>query len=855
MTTATQYVCANEIRRALVRNTRRADGRPVLNGIDFVEVASSDQKTLRLTFIHPLPGQSSAVPPSPAPALAAGNVVIAGGVRITGIRVETVRAAQNILTVTVNRPGDFSVYTLSLVRSASDLTAPAGFDPELAAIEFSFKVACPSEFDCRAEALCAHESQAQPAINYLAKDYASFRTVMLDRLSLLVPEWKERNPADLGIALVELLAYVADYLSYQQDAIATEAYFGTARRRISVRRHARLVDYSLFEGCNARVWVQIRLKEGSDNVLLLRKTAKGPVRLLTAVEGQSPVIAAGSTAQETAMAMQPIVFELMDDERLFQQHARMTFYTWQNQNCCLPKGATRATLAGNYPNLTKGTVLIFQEMKGPKTGLPEDADPLHRYVVRLIRDARNETDPLNQQPVAQIEWHAEDALPFPLCLSSKTDSEHGEDEFEDVSVALGNIVLADHGRTIEQEEDLGIVPPPRIFRAPSSFGFAPGGEFQGGGNGTSTGALQPVYPRYRPALKERPLTYAAPHPFGEVADPLQPARSALQCPRTAVRPDIVSLTSTVESSSTQWMVKRDLVTDSRDQNDCVVEMETDGTAFLRFGDGHSGNRPVSGSHFSAVYRVGNGIRGNIGAETLGHIITENPHIAGVANPLPAQGGAEPESLDEARRNAPVAFRTQDRAVTMDDYAGMTERDLRVQQAAASLRWTGSWHTVFLTVDRKGGLMVDPSFETELRNSLERYRLAGQDVEIDNPRFVPLEIEMHVCVQADYFQSDVKRELLQVLSNRVLPDGRLGVFHPDNFTFGQSVYLSPVYAAAASVAGVGSVLVTTFQRQGTPSSEALQDGELKLGRLEIARLDNDPNFRDRGVLRLMVEGGK
>lgn len=351
------------------------------------------------------------------------------------------------------------------------------------------------------------------------------------------------------------------------------------------------------------------------------------------------------------------------------------------------------------------------------------------------------------------------------------------------------------------------------------------------------------------------MTHAAPHPFVEGEDPFQPARSALQCPRTAVRPKILSLTSTVESSSIPWTVKRDLVSDSQDQNDCVVEVETDGTAFLRFGDGYYGNRPVSGSHFRVVYRVGNGIRGNIGAETLGHIITENPHIAGVANPLPAQGGTEPESVEEARRNAPVAFRTQDRAVTMDDYADMTERDPQVQQAAATLRWTGSWHSVFLTVDRKGGLTVDPSFETELRSSLERYRLAGQDVEIDNPRFVSLEIEMQVCVQPDYFRSDVKRELLQVLSNRVLPDGRLGVFHPDNFTFGQSVYLSPLYAAAAAVAGVGSVLVTTFQRQGTPSSESLQNGELKLGRLEIARLDNDPNFRDRGVLRLLVEGGK
>ena len=82
---------------------------------------------------------------------------------------------------------------------------------------------------------------------------------MLDRMSALMPQWRERNPADLGVALVEVLAYVGDYLSYQQDAVATEAYLGTARRRVSVRRHARLVDYSMHDGCNARAWVQVQV--------------------------------------------------------------------------------------------------------------------------------------------------------------------------------------------------------------------------------------------------------------------------------------------------------------------------------------------------------------------------------------------------------------------------------------------------------------------------------------------------------------------------------------------------------------------------------------------------------------------
>src|SRR5512136_2165575 len=70
-----------------------------------------------------------------------------------------------------------------------------------------------------------------------------------------MPTWTERHVPDLGVTLVELLAYVGDYLSYYQDAVATEAYLETARQRISVRRHARLGDYALHEGCNARAWV------------------------------------------------------------------------------------------------------------------------------------------------------------------------------------------------------------------------------------------------------------------------------------------------------------------------------------------------------------------------------------------------------------------------------------------------------------------------------------------------------------------------------------------------------------------------------------------------------------------------
>jgi predicted phage baseplate assembly protein len=259
--------------------------------------------------------------------------------------------------------------------------------------------------------------------------------------------------------------------------------------------------------------------------------------------------------------------------------------------------------------------------------------------------------------------------------------------------------------------------------------------------------------------------------------------------------------------------------------------------------------------FEARYRVGNGRTGNVGADTIAHVVSVESDVVRVRNPLPAKGGTDMEEDAVVRRRAPQAFRRQERAVTPADYAEVTERHAGVQRAAATLRWTGSWHTVFITVDRTGGIPMDAAFEAQMVHHVDRYRMAGHDTEFDDPIHVSLEIDMHVCAKPDYFRDHVKRGLLEVFSNRVLPDGRRGLFHPDNFSFGETVYLSKLYAAAQAVPGVASVRIDTFQRLGTDTQTYLNDGKLPLGRLEIARLDNDANYPERGVLRLEINGGK
>lgn len=874
------YRCCDETRRSAVKQSG-------LNGIDFLEVVDNPadpielrQRTLHVHLIHPLaPGE-----------LNAANVRIEGGERIRGIKVIGLEVdgvsspptsppqtlAANVLVVHVDKAGDFSPYRLRLVRDPQKEEPPQGFDPILCAVDFSFKVACPSEFDCEPERVCPPEPRVEPEIDYLAKDYASFRRLIFDRMATLTPQWRERNPADLGVALVELLAYVGDYLSYQQDAVATESYLGTARKRSSVRRHARLVDYAMHDGANARVWVQVLAAPGVHGFELKARETQ----VLTRVSADMPCLAPHSAAYAKAIAARPEVFEPMHDLKLYHAHNEIEFYTWDARECCLPKGATQATLRGHFPDLDVGRVLILAEVRGPHTGEPEDANLKNRHAVRLTH-IKLDVDPLHPAsppgsppdglPITEIEWHPEDALPFPLCISSRS----GTEFFENVSVAWGNIVLADHGATLDDEPEdktrnpftiaSSISPDvvPRPNPALARVIAIDGDPCARSGRQSHCVERRRVEapPRYRPRVVRAPLTQAAPYDASASASAamrghLLDARPAIQL--KSFGPSGAKTFLELDEPTT-WAPQRDLIASRPDDKHFVVEIETDGIAYLRFGDGRFGARPDPEERFLTRYRIGNGTRGNVGAKALAHLVgngLSDELILSVRNPLPAQGGVDPETSEHAREHAPSAFRTQERAVTTEDYAEQALRcELGIQRAAATLRWTGSWRTVFVTADRLGGRAVDAEFERSLRRCLERFRIAGHDLEVDGARFVPLDVALTVCVKPDYFAADVKAALLEVLSNRTLADGRRGVFHPDNLSFGEPVLLSPLYAAAQAVAGVDSVTITRFERQGSPSDAALKSGALEMGRLEIARLDNDPNFPERGVLTLDMRGGR
>ena len=793
------FVCGTDRRRRLVLDAARTK---VINGIDYLEVDEHDQRRLHVHFLaeHGVAG------------LRPDNIAIDGGVRVTDVTVVAVEPADAMAMVLLTRPGDFSSYTLRLRTSHTDDTIPAPFDPRLAAVMFSFKADCPNPFDCAPDVTCPPEAVELPDLDYLAKDYASFRQLMLDRMAVTAPSWNERSPADLMVTLVELLAAVADEQSYTQDAVATEAYLHTARLRRSVRRHARLVGYLAHEGCNARTFVQLTADDTAP-------------RDGVTVPAGTPVFTGEAEPAATTQAppLEAVVFRTLHAVTVRPGHGRLAFHTWGEEECCLPSGATNATLVnrtstGDPVDLQRGDLLLLSQTADPGTLREEDADPTKRFVVRLASvDAA--TDPLDGTEILDVGWDPADALPSALCVAVV-----GPDgQAFAVAAAGAGVAVAEHGRPVH---DRALVPDATPGRGLSGL------------------------PRpYRPRLTDAPLTFL--HDYEATA----PASAQLvRDPRTA-RPDL-----TVHLGDATWQPTPgpDLLNSGPQDRHVVVETETDGTAWLRFGDGVYGRRPPAGATaVRADHGLGNGTAGNVGRDVLHRVCLppEVLQIAAVTNPLAATGGVDPEPLEGIRLSAPEAFRVQQRAVTPDDYEAVLRRHRDVQRAHANLRWTGSWYTVFVAVDLLGGRQLDPLTEAALRRHLDRYRMAGHDVELTAPQLVAIDLRLEVCATPGYERRDVEARLLERLSSRRLPTGSMGLFHPDRFTFGDAMHLSEVYAAALGVAGVDSLVATRFQRWGRAPAGELEAEVLRPAEQEIVQLANDPNFPEHGRLEIDVRGGR
>lgn len=772
----------------------------VLNGIDFVEIVNTEQTRLRIHFLVPVMG---AIGPAVVDTIA--KATITGGDTIPSVDVHPITTAdwsydsnhRPMLDLSVDAPGDFSQYQLALVPvDPSHAVLDRYFDH----VGFTFKAGCPSTLDCEPPPHeCPPCDSNAPPIDYLAKDFDSFKRALLEFSALRYPSWQERSEADFGVMFAEALSSVADDLSYFQDRIAAEGWIETATERRSLVRLARLVDY------------EPRVATAATTLLRFEMQITGSITPGTVV---SALASDGSSIDfETGEGLADKLPRDVDP-------AWNTIQPWyfDDADRCLPRGATAMWIVRPSRTLSKGQLLLIE------TARASSADPPIRQLVRLTEPPADETDTLLGQQLSRITWGAGNALRVEHDLT--------------LTVLAANLVPCTQGRrhierfVVDPVADAPLGPTPAMIRT--------------GANGSDL----VLYP-----LRAAPLAWLAQSDPDEAPRPELRLVELSTLPRTWTwRRSLLATTPFDTLFTIDPMQFRAL-----DPRGSYLDYDGDAGATIRFGDGAQSAIPETGMTVEVTFRVGGGEQGNVAADAVTRIDASSAAVLGitsVSNPFPATGGRDAEPDAQVRELAPQKFRARPlRVVRTGDYEDAARTLGWVQQAGTRFRYTGSWLTAFTSVDPRGSETVGDDETLELTRLLDRRRLAGYESFVLQPRFVSLDLKIELCLRPAAFRSDVERAVASALDTRVHLDGTLGFFHPDRFSFGLPLERSVLEAALQEVHGVDGVIQVWYRRRGQSVRFAVMPDAVAVAIDEIVRVDNDLDHPERGSLLLQLTGGK
>ena len=764
------------------------------NGVDFVEVDVVDPTILRVHFINTTDVKQAGM-----------AATISGGDRIPDVPVADIMPAdwstddeaRPLLTLHALGDGDFSNYRLTLVNAAR-------LDRAYQSVQFSFKVFCPSDFDCEpAPPDCPPDDVDVPPIDYLAKDFLSFKQALSEFSALRYPQWQERSEADLGVMFMEALSSVADELSYMQDRVSAEAALETATQRRSVTSLARLVDYE-------------PLPAISGSTLLLCQVTGGPLPAGVKVSAASPDGAETPFEIGTGLTG-PAAYPVS-----VNWNYPIAPYWWDDADRCLARGATEMWLQGVGFGFPIGTALLIQ------TDLPGES---LRQVVHLtaVEESQDPLFPPGGPPtrVTRIAWGPDDALTRERDLTR--------------TAIGGNLIPATQGQRASESFAVGAAPVPGPDLALAIARRGP--------NATDD---QPNW-IYRYPLARSPVAWL-PGPAGGAPAPEIVINQTEPGPQPWGYLTSLLDADELEAAYTLDPVAWRMIDPGDSASPPQWEIDGDGGQSLRFGDDVFGLAPVAGDVFQVSYRTGAGAAGNVAADSIGNV---DPVWMGLLqaarNPFAVTDGRDAEDAEHIRRMAPQAFRArQFRAVRRTDYEAAARELAWVQQAGTAFRWTGSWLTVFTAADPGGREVIAPDQHLELIELLNRRRLAGYEAYAPPPRYVSIDLALEICVAPDSIPGDVAKAVTAALAGA--SDAK-GFFFVDRFTFATPLFRSRLEAAVQAVNGVKGVLGLSYRRRGFTGGFVDLPEVLPLAADEILRIDNNPDFPERGVVRVTAEGGR
>ncbi|MBR8837437.1 MAG: putative baseplate assembly protein [Stigonema ocellatum SAG 48.90 = DSM 106950] len=292
---------------------------------------------------------------------------------------------------------------------------------------------------------------------------------------------------------------------------------------------------------------------------------------------------------------------------------------------------------------------------------------------------------------------------------------------------------------------------------------------------------------------------------------------------SAPTPSGVTSTLEVYVNDVRWSEAESLNQLSPTDRCFVTQTDNNGKITIIFGDGKNGARLPNGiENVKAVYRTGIGQAGNIAAEQINQLVTQPLGLKGVINPQPATGGADPESRDQIRRNAPAGMTSLNRAVSVKDYADFGRYFGGIDKASAVRLSDGVREIVHLTIAGADDIPIDKNSDL-YRNFLQALHKFGdpyQPIQVDIRELMLLIISARVRILPNYQWESVGLKIRAALFD---------TFSFERRELGQDVELSQVISTIQQVAGVDYVAVDIL--------DSVSDTEAKQPDLLKTKLEN------------------
>ena len=315
-------------------------------------------------------------------------------------------------------------------------------------------------------------------------------------------------------------------------------------------------------------------------------------------------------------------------------------------------------------------------------------------------------------------------------------------------------------------------------------------------------------------------------------------------------------TSATDSNSFVYAVANDTTTVNSTANVYYLEEAEDGKYEILFGDGVIGRKPVTGNIILASSLVADAEAPN-GAGTFSPVGTVGGYSDVVISTLvSASGGSERDSLSKIKCNAPRSYQAQNRAVTINDYVRILERDYTAAEAVVA--WGGEtndppvYGKVYLAVKPTSGLTLSSATKTYIKDTI----LANRNVvsvtpEITDPDY--LYVTISTAIKYDSTNTDLAASSIEsLISNTIYQYGvsSLGTFSNQ---FRYSPLIKKIDETESSIES--SLTTVKLRRTFTPTLNVATSYTLKFSNQipvvsGVAQISSTQfsHYDDAGILR-------